>query len=915
MKYSLNGKWTAALSENELHELTLPGTLDESGIGYLDTPTGLVHPDEAANEALCVNDSVITTRFTRKHTHKGPVTITKSLTLPAELFDSTKPRILLHAERARCLSLSINGNEVPVYEDASLITPYVFEVTSFLSKNGPALFSFVADNSYPGLPEFAITYSSAATDETQTNWNGIIGNFFLENKEACFLSDLRIYPLNGTLRVVVTIDAGESFNGTLSFSSEALLETVTEHLHLAPGRHELCFDALPLTDNLAYWDEEEGNLYELQAMLSNGSVKTEAFGIRTFQNDGSGHFSLNGRRVFLLSEANCAEFPETGHHPMTVAEWEEILRIYRSYGVNHLRFHSHCPPAAAFTAADRLGMLMQPELSQWDPQHALEEDVNYQYYKKELLCTLKYLANHPSFVMLTLGNELHANDSGHERMRELVQLAKDTDPTRMYAEGSNVHYGWIGSHPVNDFYTTQQHMGDSHLRATFACHDRERRRLYGYLNNDYPNARVNYDSSMEEVRKTFSGPVFGFEVGQYEVLPDFEELKEFKGISTPDNLNWIKENVEKAGLLPVWKQYVEATGELSRLCYREEVEAALRTKDFSGLSLLGIQDFPGQGTALVGMLNSHLQTKPYAFAQPEKFRAFFRTQLPLVLLPKYTYTSKETLEASVIVANYGKNQITGDLLCTLTATHDNEDCSSAIRTTQQTKSCPPGGLTTVGTIQIPLCKFDTATRLNLTVTIGTIQNTYPLWIYPDYTPVCPDNVYETKHLDEKAREVLSSGGVVYLSPDSTKEQLPNSILGQFSTDFWSVGTFPAQEGGMGLLIDTKHPALKNFPTEFHTNWQWWAMAGQRAIIFPEALRYHPSIVTQLDSYAYLRPMSMLLECSCGNGKLLLSTMGLQNLQQYPEARALQHSIYQYVSSADFRPEQEIPLEVLKTLVY
>lgn len=927
MKYSLGGTWTATLNKKEIYDLTLPGTLDESDIGYMDTPTGLVHPDAAANEALCVGDSVITTRFTRKHTYQGAVTISKELVLPKELFCDRKPRIFLKAERARCLSLSVNGTKVPVYADASLSTPYVFEVTSYLDKNtsGSSRFTFIADNTYPELPEFAITYSSAATDETQTNWNGIIGDFYLETKETCFISALRIYPQDATLRVLTTIDVGEDFDGILTIHCPALKEEVIKELHLEKGIHEILSENLPLASDIAYWDEAEGNLYEMTASLSNGADKTEFFGVRTFSTDENGHFTLNGRRIFLLSEANCAEFPETGHHPMTVTEWEEILKIYQSYGVNHLRFHSHCPPEAAFTAADRLGILMQPELSQWDPQHALESDCSYHYYKKELLCILKHLANHPSFVMLTLGNELHANDLGHERMWELVRLARETDPTRLYAEGSNVHYGWIGCHPVNDFYTTQQHTGDYHLRATFACHDKERRRLYGYLNNDYPTAKANYNYSMDEIRKTFSGPVFGFEVGQYEVLPDFDELEDFKGISKPDNLNWIRGNVEKAGLLPIWKQYVEATGELSRLCYREEVEAALRTKDFSGLSLLGIQDFPGQGTALVGMLNSHLKTKPYPFAQPEKFRAFFTTQLPLVLLPKYTYTNKETLEAEIAVANYGKRVICGDMIYTLRAgcypAPTKQEAPAMRKGTPacftgkiSDVSCPHGALTTIGTIRIPLTGFDTATRLNLTVSIGSIQNTYPLWVYPDLEPVCPKDVYETKHLNDTAKEILASGGVVFLSPDSTKEQLPNSILGQFSTDFWSVGTFPAQEGGMGLLIDTEHPAMADFPTEFHTNWQWWAMAGQRALILPKEIKHFRSIVTQLDSYAYLRPMTMLLECKCGNGKLLLSTMGLQNLQQYPEARALLHSLYRYMDSGNFHPQQKIEIDTLEKLV-
>ncbi len=219
-----------------------------------------------------------------------------------------------------------------------------------------------------------------------------------------------------------------------------------------------------------------------------------------------------------------------------------------------------------------------------------------------------------------------------------------------------------------------------------------------------------------------------------------------------------------------------------------------------------------------------------------------------------------------------------------------------------------------GRLSIPLAGIEKAVRLDLTVCVKSgeeIFNTYPVWVYPKTEPVCPEDVYETKCLDDKAREVLAAGGKVYLSPDSTPEALPNSIQAQFTTDFWSVGTFPMQEGGMGQLIDETHPVFEDFPTEFHTNWQWWPMADQRAVILPKMMK---SIVTEMDSYAYMRPMTQLLECRCGGGRLLLSSMGLQNLLQYPEARALLSSIYRYLASEKFAPEQELAPETVAELV-
>ena len=669
------------------------------------------------------------------------------------------------------------------------------------------------------------------------------------------------------------------------------------------GIHTIWLRDLKLKADVKKWDEGEGNLYELTAELRDGDCKTVTFGVRDFGDDGKGHLALNGRRIFLRSEANCCEFPETGHPPMTVEEWDKILHLYQSYGVNCMRFHSHIPPEAAFIAADQMGMLMQPELSHWNPKNAFEAEDSYAYYQKELKQTILWLANHPSFVMMTFGNELWTGDLGRQRMDAMIELAHSLDLTRMYANGSNAYYGTIGCDAKSDFYTSQKYFTDD-LRGTFAAMPGDKR-IQGYINNRYPSAAVNYDESMKHLRETYAKPVFSFEVGQFEVLPDFDELEEFHGISDPANLRLIQEKAEKLGLMKQWKRYVEATGEISRIGYREEVEAAMRTEDMSGISLLGLQDFPGQGTALVGMINSHMESKPFDFAKPEHFASFFRAQLPLVALPKYTYEVGETLEAEVRIANYGKEDLTGPVTYCLEGA-DVKQCGELPAVT-----CPAGGITAAGKIRIALDRIAQAVRLDLTVEQAGICNRYPIWVYPAVRPVCPAEVYEIGVLDEKAVQVLQEGGKVYLSPDADKGHLPSSIQTQFTTDFWSVGTFAAQEGGMGQLIDVNHPIFKNFPTEFHTNWQWWPMASQRAIIFPHPVK---AIVTEMDSYAYMRPMAQLAEFRCGGGKLIVSSMGLQNLQEYPEGRALLDAIYQYMTTEEFSPKEEITMKEIQELV-
>lgn len=957
MRILLNGKWHVVLEDGTTGQMDLPGTLDENGIGHRDVGANQWHPDAVLGNAAgeIDKDAPIATRFTRRHTYEGEARISRKITVP----DYGTDRLFVLAERARALRLLVDGEACAVFRQGTLSTPYIFELTG--AAPGEHEFTFLSDNSYPGMPKAAICYSSAATDETQTNWNGILGECSMYTRPQNFIDSLRVYPRavkkeeknkagGYVLDVCVELAPGakkvykdakiilqsealaageledtQTLTEIISYSGEGLAEAGTDKEENSKTM-EIWFRDLPLRENVKLWDEDEGNLYEMAVTLDNGMSAEDKggstaecrtrFGIRSFGDNGSGRLALNGRAIFLRGEANCAEYPETGHPPMTIPEWKEMLLKYRSYGINFVRFHSHCEPEAAFAAADELGMLLQPELSHWDPKDAFETEESYRYYRAELVDLLKTYANHPSFVMLTLGNELQAQDEGRERMRELVRTAKRMDPTRLYANGSNAFYGEEGCDPESDFYTSQS-CKDVVIRGTFSG-------MRGYLNENYPSADRTYDEAMAEIRKEYQKPVFSFEVGQFEVLPDFEELESFHGISDPVNLKLIKKRVEERGLLPTWEKYVEATGELSRLAYREEIEAAMRTRELSGISLLGLQDFPGQGTALVGMMNSHLEPKPYDFARPERFREFFQECRILVKLPHYTYEAGERLIAEVEAANFGKGNIEGVFCWTLAgkkSVSENGNCEPAeikskntvIATGEDTEItiCRPGSYTEVGSLDIPLDFVEKNTALTLKVRIGDSISAYPIWVYRKTTPVCPENVYETRAFDVKTREILQNGGRVYLSPDADKESLPNSIKTQFTTDFWSVGTFADQEGGMGQLIDTEHPIFKEFPTDFHTDWQWWIMATKRAVILPHPMK---TIITEMDSYAFLRPMAQMIEFRCLKGKVLLSTMELHKSQQYPEVRALQASIYTYLSGENFEPAEEITEEELSMLV-
>lgn len=915
MRYDLKGNWT--ITANQVQKQgQLPGTLDTNGIGNIDKVAKPWHPDvEERNKHMekdAETDPRINSRFTRLYTYEGEATFQRT-------FDeepSSDKRLFIVAERARALSLNVDGADIP-NASGCLSTPYVFEVTGILHKG--STITFTCDNSYQGLPYKDIVFSSAATDETQTNWNGIIGGIYVEERDNIFLSDIMVYPHGNKLDVRIVIDVAENAvstsNMSLVLSCPYLADTIESAVDIDPSDDCTVIELtdLELSDNYRdnLWDEGKGNLCDLTVALLAGAKeitrKNVRFGIRDFSYDSEGRLTINDRRFFLRGEANCAVFPETGFPPMDKESWTKILKIYASYGVNCMRFHSWCPPEAAFSAADELGMMMQPELSHWNPRDAFKSSESKEYYQTELLEILWTYANHPSFVMLSLGNELITDEEGVAYMHELLSIAKRTDNTRLFAWGSNNFYGANGVDKESDFYTSAR-FKDKHIRLSG---------VKGLFNKTYPNAKNNFSEIMKDLRKDYDKPVFGFEVGQYEVSPDIDEIDDFRGVTKPDNYSIVKDKLKVLGISDKeWKKRIAATGELALIGYREEVEAIMRTPEMSGLSLLGLQDFPGQGTALVGMLNSHLETKAFPFAAPSRFRSFFTDQALLVLLDRYTYVAGDVIKADVLFANYGHDDFFLPVKYALCEHSDSAEATSGATCKGGVLSevhCPAGTLTNVGTIELTLDDYTSPKRLDLVVYYENtdIRNTYPVWVYPDVMPVCPDSVYETEVFDEKAIKILEAGGKVFLAPHSTEEALPHSAKAQFSTDFWSVGTFPNQEGTMGQLILKDHPLFKTFPTEEFTNYQWWPMASQRAFILP---RYMDTLVTEMDSYATLRPMSQLLEVKCNGGKLMASSMGLWDLQEYPEARALLHSIYSYMDSDEFNPVSEMtPDDINKTL--
>lgn len=879
----LSGAWQVSLPNTPPKNAVLPGTLDTNNIGKQE-------------------DANIATRLTRKHTYEGEAIFTKKVNFSSL---SKNERLFFEVERARCLRLKVNGKEVPPFIQGTISTPYVFEITKFVQEENT--FEALSDNSYPGLPYKAILHSSAATDETQTNWNGLLGFIRIRREPLNFISSFLLHTEGDQAKISINLSSTVDDKGEVLIKSEAFTNELRIPFQIEKDSETRISAQIHLRKEALLWDEYDGNLYRAEASIGSCGTKKILFGIRDFGTNENFRLTLNNRPIFIRSEANCCEFPETGHMPLTVPEWIKVLETFKSYGVNFMRFHSHCPPDAAFTAADQMGILMQPELSHWNPFTAFEDEESYIYYKYEIQQILSTYGNHPSFVMLSYGNELSANERGHQRMDELLYMAKKQDPSRLYANSSNAHLGNIGPDKESDFCTAQIAKDWIPLRGTFAGgKDAE---MHGEINDLSPSTLLNYDKGVAYVQENFKQPVFGFEVGQFEILPDFSEIDDFKGITKPRNYEIIRENAKEKGFLPQWEAFVEASGELSLISYREEIEAVLRTRGMSGISLLGLQDFPGQGTALVGMLNAHLKPKPYDFAKPEKFREFFTATLPLLLMPKYTYFQNEKFEAEIKLAHYGKETISAPLIWRIKNSTSSEIMAEGKLVEN---SYAPGDLHVVGKIQTDLNFSDKAEKYDIQLTIGAFENNYSIWIYPVKEIKKSDTVLVAEKIDNAVIVALEEGKNVFLSPKATPEALPKSIPGQFTTDFWSVGSFPGQAGGMGCLIDTAHPALQEFPSESYVNWQWWAMTKKgRPVILPRKIK---PIITVMDCYSRLKHMGLLFEAKVGNGKILFSSMGLLENKERPEVNTLIDNLLSYMNSSEFQPTTQLELADIQELI-
>ena len=800
-RLDLSGEWRMELPGQQVTTVTLPGTLDTNKKGQ-----PLVKKDE-------------TTHLSRHYSYKGKAWYEREVVIPKAW---KKQTLQLFLERTKPTWLYVDGQLIDSCNNIS--TPHRYLLPKL--KPGCHTIRLLVDNG-SGVPEQVYGSSHAYTEDTQTNWNGVIGQMYLE---VCGKSGL----------------SGISSDSQVSRKPSLTIQ----------GHH----------------------FYDTQ-----------------------------GHLVFLRGKHDACVWPLTGHCPMDVATWKEYFRTCDDYGINHVRFHSWCPPEAAFVAADELGIWLQPELPFWGDFNA-KDSVLMTFLHKEGVNIMREYSHHPSFAMFALGNELWGSI---DEMAHFVQDFRQLAPHVLFTFGSNYYLGYQGVKSGMDYFTTCRVGGeawgsyDTHTRGSFSFADAK---TGGMLNTEYPNTLMTLEAGCSKS----SVPVISHETGQFQTYPDFNEIEKYTGVLYPYNMEVFRARLDSAGMFDQAQDFHRASGLWSLQLYKADIELDLRTPSMSGFQLLDLQDYPGQGSAYVGILDAFMD--PKGLCTVREWREWCNDVVPLALLPAYTYKSGQQQQIEVKIANYSGQSLQGKTLHWVVGNLEGDFL------------IPAGeGLLSVGAIPFEAPIVHTGAHLTMVLGVdGTeYHNTYDIWVYPNEVSLDYKDVVVTRQLTEETGKLLEAGTKVLWIPDST--QLQGKTVGPlFQTDYWNYRMFkticennkkPVSPGTLGILTNPQHPLFAEFPTEEHTNWQWFPIiSNSNPMILDNFSRNYRPIVQVIDNIERNHKLGLVFEFAVGKGKLLVCMSDLECAKEYPEGRQFYHSLLRYMRSSDFQPQHQIGFNDLMQLL-
>lgn len=897
MRLDLSGIWEVAFGECDLElnyrdRIQLPSTTEQAGIGK-------------------ENNEKTSLYLGRKRPVCGVVWYRRRFVLPKAW---NNDYVRLNLERSKFTKVWIDQREIG--ESYETLIAQKYDLGRL--KSGEHEILVRVDNNleqYDFFPN-SLFNGHQYTQHTQTNWNGILGEIYLENHKGIYIDKVLTHRMENNLEIDIKIlpvekQLRDDIHVTVQIIELDTKKNVYEFETMY--NHEDVRVSI-LNETFQLWDEYAQALYEIKVSILNQQEDKlcEDYVVitgRRFVETRKHELRINQNRISLRGSLDCAIYPLTGACPFTVEEWIDILTKMKKFGMNHYRFHSWCPPEAAFVAADQFGMYLQVELSCFangmyqkeEPQY--EEALNRYLYDQSVK-VIETFGNHPSFVLFAVGNEMIGNLNEYN---ELLKFLKNIRADILYCQGANNFLLNPQICEEDQFFVTMRTKPGENIRASFSHNDLP---LGSIQTKDRLGTLPTYDEEVKDI----DIPLIAHEIGQYQSFPLLSDSNKYKGPLRGDVYAILEEKLKEKGLLSKDEDFYYASGAVLVECYKAEIEANLRTERMSGFQLLGLQDFTGQGTALVGVLDSFLDNK--GFIEAKDFRKFCNEIVVMATLPKYCYELGEDIPFEIYIYNYSgktkKSCLSVELKMeekVIASTYQEDTVSEKQKLTH-----------VMNKVFVPT-DFENACEAKLTISYGEYENEYVVWLYPEterfndsinylvnekeqmieFAKVSNNNqeVWITNTYNDKAEKVLKENGKVLLCTSKHGK----CIEGFFPTDFWCYPMFqeacinsgnPVAPGTMGLLIESNHPAMKHFPTRTYSQWQWQQIVSKGVgVILDDEVEYH--IIAQvIDNFDRNHVLGLIYEKTVEKGRLLVCASDLLENLELPEVKQLYTSLLDYM---------------------
>ncbi len=843
----------------------------------------------------------------------GKAWFAKQINIPEHWDDQ---RVTLFLERCHWeTKLWIDGEYFG--SNLSLGTPHIYD----LSKVEPGKHSMVlcVDNSDKvNLGK----WPHAASEQTAGTWNGIVGALELRAEAPVWIDDVQLFPDVENKVVQVKGSIGNLLPSALNWEMDVQVKGYNNGNKHCPkdlnisgkasssATSDFSFE-FDMGEDAKLWDEFDPNLYRMKLTLHTeksgqkyANMKEVSFGMRKFAAAGR-QFKMNNILTFLRGNTDCAVTPKTGYAPMDVESWQKIWKAYKDFGLNMARFHSWCPPKAAFVAADEMGIYLAPEVGEWAK---VVEQAQFDFLQAEALRILKTYGNHSSFIQMGLGNEHTGSKPFFEK---LIKEWKATDSRHLYTIKANSR-----GNPSNIDYEVVRGVGKN----------RERRMRYqgGWpptpLKSEFIRLAPQTSIDWNEEVASRKYPLIQHETAQICAYPDvMNEMRKYTGYLNPTSLEIAMEQLQERGMLEQLPDFVEASGKWQVELTREEFEAGYRTKELAGFHWLSLGDFCGQNHAPVGFTDAFYDTKTYV--DPAYVREWNAPTVLLACMDKRILTTDEVLKVKVKLSHYGKEAL---LLNDLVATLQTADGQVIKRQEFAGKKFGQGSASEIGDMACDLSKISEPSKLVLKLESkkNELVNRWNLWVFPDEeVQKIADSIVLARKWDETVEEKLMQGATVLLLPQigSLKGNLPVCFTSYYWTSGFGVGE--GQSSAAGVLINNRHPIFRHFPTEKHSSWQWWDLLTrcQPMILdsyrnpnpFPKHVR---PIVQPIDTWKVNRKLALVMEGKVGTGKLLVCSIDIErDLDKRPATKQFRKGLVEYMSSDTFNPQTAITVEMIKEI--